>query len=226
MPFISFKDVSKSYKMNYGEIHPLQNITLTINKHEKVAIMGASGSGKTTLLSLLGCLDKPSEGEYFFEGKPVHTWSDYYLSAIRGKEIAYMFQDFQLISEMTVLENVMMPFRYKDVDYSVALAKSILALKKVKLDHRLDHYPYEISGGEMQRVAFARAIAFSPSLILADEPTGNLDANTAREILDLLFKANVDGTTVIVVTHDENLSKLFPRIIRLKEGKVISDVST
>lgn len=220
-PQIVLEHISKSYKMPYGTITPLKDISISIDRGERVAIMGPSGSGKTTLLSLLGCLERPTEGKYTFNGRSIEGYSENERSHLRGNELAFIFQDFQLIQEMTVLENVLMPFKYKDRVENKE-TKALMALEKVQLSHRLNHYPHQISGGEMQRAAFARAIASKPSLILADEPTGNLDSKNAESILNLLLNEK-DESTVVFVTHDEEIAHRFPRIIRLKEGKLSTD---
>ena len=188
-----------------------------------VAIIGHSGSGKYTLMNMLGCLDVPTSGEYWLHGQDVSALSDDALSDIRNREIGFIFQGFNLIPNLTALENVELPLIYRGVSKSVREELSVEALKKVGLEHRMDHKPSEMSGGQQQRVAIARAIAQAPPVILADEPTGNLDSNSTKEIMDILKGLHKEGRTVILITHDNEIAAQAKRVIKIKDGKVESD---
>lgn len=197
----------------------LDHVSLTIDEQEFVAIIGHSGSGKSTLMNMLGCLDVPTSGEYWLHGQDVSALSDDALSDIRNREIGFIFQGFNLIPNLTALENVELPLIYRGVSKSVREELSVEALKKVGLEHRMDHKPSEMSGGQQQRVAIARAIAQAPPVILADEPTGNLDSNSTKEIMDILKGLHKEGRTVILITHDNEIAAQAKRVIKIRDGK-------
>ena len=220
---VEIKDVCKVYNPGENEVRALDHVSLTIDEQEFVAIIGHSGSGKSTLMNMLGCLDVPTSGEYWLHGQDVSALSDDALSDIRNREIGFIFQGFNLIPNLTALENVELPLIYRGVSKSVREELSVEALKKVGLEHRMDHKPSEMSGGQQQRVAIARAIAQAPPVILADEPTGNLDSNSTKEIMDILKGLHKEGRTVILITHDNEIAAQAKRVIMIKDGKVESD---
>ena len=213
----------KIYNPGENEVRALDHVSLTIDEQEFVAIIGHSGSGKSTLMNMLGCLDVPTSGEYWLHGQDVSALSDDELSDIRNREIGFIFQGFNLIPNLTALENVELPLIYRGVSKSVREELSVEALKKVGLEHRMDHKPSEMSGGQQQRVAIARAIAQAPPVILADEPTGNLDSNSTKEIMDILKGLHKEGRTVILITHDNEIAAQAKRVIKIRDGKVESD---
>ncbi len=220
---IELRNVKKIYAMGEGEVHALDGISLKIFKNDFVSIMGPSGSGKSTLMGLVGCLDYPSEGQIFLDGHDVTKLNESDLAVIRGRKIGFIFQKFFLIPSLTALENVMIPLVFQNVPIRGREEIARNFLKKVGLEDRLDFKPNELSGGQQQRVAIARALAVNPEVILADEPTGNLDSKTGELIMDLIQELHErDGKTVILVTHDVNIGKRADRIIRLKDGKVVS----
>ena len=220
---IHLEDISKSYYLGKQELQVLKGITLDILKNEYVALMGPSGSGKSTLMNILGCLDSPSGGKYLLNGKDVSRMHDNELAEVRNKEIGFVFQQFNLLARLTAAENVALPLVYSGVGRKERTERALEVLQKVKLDDRSQHKPNELSGGQCQRVAIARALINNPSIILADEPTGNLDSKTSYEIMDILGKIHAEGNTVILVTHEEDISTFARRIIRLKDGQVDSD---
>lgn len=220
---VEIKDVCKIYNPGENEVRALDHVSLTIDEQEFVAIIGHSGSGKSTLMNMLGCLDVPTSGEYWLHGQDVSALSDDELSDIRNREIGFIFQGFNLIPNLTALENVELPLIYRGVSKSVREELSVEALKKVGLEHRMDHKPSEMSGGQQQRVAIARAIAQAPPVILADEPTGNLDSNSTKEIMDILKVLHKEGRTVILITHDNEIAAQAKRVIKIRDGKVESD---
>ena len=220
---IHLEDISKSYYLGKQELQVLKGITLDILKNEYVALMGPSGSGTSTLMNILGCLDSPSGGKYLLNGKDVSRMHDNELAEVRNKEIGFVFQQFNLLARLTAAENVALPLVYSGVGRKERTERALEVLQKVKLDDRSQHKPNELSGGQCQRVAIARALINNPSIILADEPTGNLDSKTSYEIMDILGKIHADGNTVILVTHEEDISTFARRIIRLKDGQVDSD---
>lgn len=220
---VEIKDVCKIYNPGENEVRALDHVSLTIDEQEFVAIIGHSGSGKSTLMNMLGCLDVPTSGEYWLHGQDVSALSDDELSDIRNREIGFIFQGFNLIPNLTALENVELPLIYRGVSKSVREELSVEALKKVGLEHRMDHKPSEMSGGQQQRVAIARAIAQAPPVILADEPTGNLDSNSTKEIMDILKGLHKEGRTVILITHDNEIAARAKRVIKIRDGKVESD---
>ena len=220
---VEIKDVCKVYNPGENEVRALDHVSLTIDEQEFVAIIGHSGSGKSTLMNMLGCLDVPTSGEYWLHGQDVSALTDDELSDIRNREIGFIFQGFNLIPNLTAVENVELPLIYRGVSRSVRQELSREALKKVGLEHRMDHKPSEMSGGQQQRVAIARAIAQAPPVILADEPTGNLDSNSTKEIMDILKGLHNEGRTVILITHDNDIAAQAKRVIKIKDGKVESD---
>lgn len=220
---VEIQDISKIYNPGENEVRALDHISLTIQKGEFVAIIGQSGSGKSTLMNMIGCLDVPTEGTYILNGQNVSKLSDNELSDIRNQEIGFIFQGFNLIANLTAQENVELPLIYRGVPKKERHELSVAALKKVGLAHRMDHRPSEMSGGQQQRVAIARAIAQAPPVILADEPTGNLDSVSSMEILDILKQLHAENRTVILITHDNDIAKQAKRVIRIKDGKIERD---
>lgn len=220
---IKVNHISRTYQVGTEKIFALSDISLEIFKNEYVALMGSSGSGKSTLMNVLGCLDTPSGGEYFLNNVDVAKMSDNELAEIRNRQIGFVFQSFNLLPRSTALENVALPLIYSGVNKSDREARAAGALKSVGLYDRMTHKPNELSGGQRQRVAVARALVTNPSIILADEPTGNLDSKTSDEIMDLFAEIHRRGNTVILVTHEEDIAQHAHRIIRLKDGLVESD---
>ena len=220
---VEIRDISKIYNPGENEVRALDHIILTIQKGEFLAIIGQSGSGKSTLMNMIGCLDVPTEGTYILNGQNVSKLSDNELSDIRNQEIGFIFQGFNLIANLTAQENVELPLIYRGVPKKERHELSVAALKKVGLAHRMDHRPSEMSGGQQQRVAIARAIAQAPPVILADEPTGNLDSASSMEILDILKQLHAENRTVILITHDNDIAKQAKRVIRIKDGKIERD---
>jgi len=223
---ISVRQLRKVYKVGVERVHALRGIDLDIEKNEFVAIMGASGSGKSTLMNILGCLDKPTSGAYTLNGKPTHKMSGAELAAVRNAEIGFVFQSFELLPRATSLKNVMLPLLYSKRGWWRARKAAKLALERVGLGDRIHHRPNQLSGGQRQRVAVARALVSSPSIILADEPTGNLDSTTSEEIIALFQQLHDDGQTIIIVTHEEEVAAHAQRIVRLKDGEMSSDHPT
>ena len=222
-PLIKVDDLHKIYNPGENEVRALDGVSLTIHRGELVAIVGHSGSGKSTLMNMLGCLDTPTSGHYYLEGMDVSTLSDNQLSDIRNKKIGFIFQGFNLIANLDAVGNVELPLIYRKVGKQKRRRIAVQALKKVGLGTRLKHRPNELSGGQQQRVAVARAIAAQPPIILADEPTGNLDSRSTVEIMDILKELHKSGRTVIIITHDDDIARQVNRVIRIMDGRVESD---
>lgn len=220
---VEIRDICKIYNPGENEVRALDHVSLEIDENEFVAIIGQSGSGKSTLMNMLGCLDVPTSGTYILHDKDVSSLTDDELSDIRNAEIGFIFQGFNLIQNLTALENVELPLIYRGVGKKERDELSVRALEKVGLAHRMKHKPAEMSGGQQQRVAIARAIAQAPPIILADEPTGNLDSNSTKEILGILRELHADGRTVILITHDNEIAAQADRVIKIKDGRVESD---
>ena len=221
---IEIRDMCKIYNPGENEVRALDHVDLKIHRNEFVAIIGQSGSGKSTLMNMLGCLDVPTSGTYILNGQDVSHLSDDELSDIRNKEIGFIFQGFNLIPGLTALENVELPLIYRGVGKKERMRLSETALEKVGLRNRMDHKPSEMSGGQQQRVAIARAIAQAPPVILADEPTGNLDSGSTKEIMEILKELHGGGRTVILITHDNDIAARAKRIIRIMDGKIVADI--
>lgn len=220
---IQIRDLCKIYNPGVNEVRAIDHISLTIEKGEYVAIIGQSGSGKSTLMNMLGCLDVPTGGAYYLNGQDVSHLSDDELSDIRNQEIGFIFQGFNLIPSFTAVENVELPLLYRGVGKRERHELAVKALEKVGLSERLTHKPSEMSGGQQQRVAIARAIAQAPPIILADEPTGNLDSSSSKEIIEILKALHKEGRTVILITHDNEIAAQAKRVIRIKDGKIERD---
>jgi len=219
MNLISIENIRKNYKLGSVDVEVLRGVSFFIREGEFISIMGPSGSGKSTLMNIIGCLDTPTSGSYRFEGVPVDTMSDNHLSDMRARSIGFIFQQFHLIKYLTVLDNVKFPLEFLNVGDNAADARARNWLQKVRLDHRLDHLPSQLSGGERQRVAIARALVKNPKLILADEPTGNLDAKVGLEIMDLFRNLNRElGITIVVVTHAREVAALTDRCLTIGDG--------
>ncbi|MCR4851344.1 MAG: ABC transporter ATP-binding protein [Lachnospiraceae bacterium] len=220
---ITIRDMCKIYNPGENEVRALDHVSLTINRREFVAIIGQSGSGKSTLMNMLGCLDVPTSGTYILDGKDVSTLTDDEQSDIRNKEIGFVFQGFNLIANLTALENVELPLIYRGVGARERRELAERALEIVGLGNRSSHRPAEMSGGQQQRVAIARAIAQAPPIILADEPTGNLDSGSTKEIMGILKRLHEEGRTVILITHDNEIAASAKRIIRIRDGQIVED---
>ena len=220
---IEIDGVTKLYRMGSETVHALRGISLNIRRNEYLAIMGPSGSGKSTLMNMLGCLDTPTSGRYFFSGKDVSAMIDDELADIRNREIGFVFQTFNLLPRSNALHNVELPLIYAGMTLSARRERAAQALRDVGLGDRMDHRPNELSGGQRQRVAIARALVNNPSIILADEPTGNLDSRTGEEIMQLFEDLYALGNTIIVVTHEEDIARHARRIVRLRDGLIESD---
>jgi putative ABC transport system ATP-binding protein len=220
---LQLENITKSYYLAKHELQVLKGISMNIDKNEYVALMGPSGSGKSTLMNILGCLDSPTGGKYILNGKDVSSMHDDELAVVRNKEIGFVFQQFNLLPRLTAIENVALPLVYAGVSKKERAERAAAVLAKVKLDDRMHHRPNELSGGQCQRVAIARALINDPAIILADEPTGNLDSKTSHEIMEILGKIHGDGNTVVLVTHEEDISMFAHRVIRLRDGLVETD---
>lgn len=222
-PIIDIKSISKVYTMGSQLVHALRDVSVSIHSNEYVALMGPSGSGKSTLMNILGCLDTPSTGTYFFNGTNVRELNDNELAEIRNREIGFVFQTFNLLPRATALKNIELPLVYSGIKRSERLDRAEAALKSVGLGDRMEHKPNELSGGQRQRVAIARALVTKPSIILADEPTGNLDSKTGYDIMRLFQSLWESGNTIIIVTHEEEIALHAKRIIRLRDGLIETD---
>ena len=222
-PLLELRGINKRYRMGDAVVHALQDVDLSIVRNEYVAFIGPSGSGKTTLMNIVGCLDRPSAGTYFLNGKNVEELDDTQLARIRNREIGFVFQNFNLLGRADALHNVMQPLVYRGTPLRERRRMAGAALDRVGLGNRLDHLPNQLSGGQRQRVAIARALVGSPSILLADEPTGNLDSSTAREIMAMFAALHEAGNTVVLVTHDAEVAAHAHRTVTLRDGRVISD---
>lgn len=223
---IRLKSIEKIYKVGVERVHALRGVDISIAKGEFVAIMGSSGSGKSTLMNILGCLDRPTKGEYILNGKPVARMNAAQLADVRNREIGFVFQSFELLPRATALQNVTLPLIYSVRNWWGAKKRATKALERVGLASRMKHRPNQLSGGQRQRVAIARALVNEPSILLADEPTGNLDSKTSEEIIALFKNLHADGQTIVIVTHEEDIAGHAHRIVRLKDGRVMSDKPT
>jgi putative ABC transport system ATP-binding protein len=223
MPLIETHNLWKTYEMGAEKVHALRGVSITIEKGEYVAIMGPSGSGKSTLMNLLGCLDTPSQGEYLLNSRKVSQMNDDELANIRNREIGFVFQTFNLLSRATALHNVELPLIYNGTPAQERKEKAKLALQKVDLGDRMFHKPNELSGGQRQRVALARALVNDPSMLLADEPTGNLDSKTSLEIIDLMEELHRQGNTIIIVTHERDIAEHAYRVLSILDGQIAAD---
>ena len=223
-PLIELRDIRKVYQMGSQEVHALAGVTLHVHTNEYVAIMGPSGSGKSTMMNIVGCLDTPTDGEYYLNSQKVSEMTDNELADIRNREIGFVFQTFNLLPRVNCLQNVELPLVYSGMRRSLRRERAAEVLQSVGLGERMDHKPNELSGGQRQRVAVARALVNKPSIIMADEPTGNLDTRTGEEIMHLFEQLYRQGNTLLVVTHEEDIAQHARRIIRLRDGLIESDV--
>jgi len=220
---IELKKISKTYILGGDTVHAVDELSLTIEEHEFVAIIGASGSGKSTLMNIIGCLDAVDEGQYLLRGQDISSYTDRQMSTLRNREIGFVFQQFNLLQKLTALENVELPLIYQGMGLSQRKKRAVEALVRVGLESRMHHRPNQLSGGQQQRVAIARAIVTRPALILADEPTGNLDSRSSKEILELLHELYEAGNTVLLITHDIHTASEAKRRVRLVDGRVVMD---
>ncbi len=220
---LELSNIKKTFQNGEEVVVALNNVSLNVKENEFVAIMGSSGSGKSTLMNVLGCLDTPNSGVYKLGGKDVAQMSDDQLSSVRNEHIGFIFQTFHLLSKLDVVGNVKLPLRYSHVSEHEANERANVLIDKVGLSHRKHHKPFEMSGGQRQRVAIARALVNKPSVILADEPTGNLDSKTSREIMNLLTELHKQGQTIVMVTHEDDIAKYAQRVIIMKDGEVIGE---
>lgn len=220
---IDLREISKIYNPGENEVRALDRVNLRIDRGEFVAIVGHSGSGKSTLMNLLGCLDVPTEGTYFLDGHDVSVLSEDELSDIRNRQIGFVFQGFNLIPSLSAQQNVELPLVYRGLPGPQRQELAAEALKRVGLENRMSHRPSELSGGQQQRVAIARAIAARPPVILADEPTGNLDSHAGREVMNILLELNREGRTVILITHDNEIAAMAGRVVRIRDGRLAED---
>lgn len=223
MPLIEITDLVKSYTIGDNEVKALDHVSLSVQEHEFVAIVGPSGSGKSTLMNIIGCLDVATSGSYRLNGQEIGEYNDNQLSEFRNRTIGFVFQRFNLLNKLTALENVELPLVYQGISARERRARAIKSLQKVGLEQRMYHKPMELSGGQQQRVAIARALITHPPVILADEPTGNLDSKTGVEVLSLLQELNQQGNTVVLITHDMNIARKATRVIGIMDGHIVTD---
>lgn len=221
---IKLKNIKKIYHMGDSDVHALDGVSLHIKPHEFVAIIGPSGSGKSTLMNMIGCLDVPSDGECWIDGTAVSKMRDNQLADLRNKKIGFIFQQYNLLSKLSAIENVELPLIYRGISQHERRKLAKEALKRVGLEDKINHKPSELSGGQQQRVSIARALSSKPALILADEPTGALDSKSGIEIMQMLYELHSEGNTVVVITHDMNIAKQAQRIVTIKDGLITSDV--
>lgn len=224
MALIEIKDMYKIYEMGSEKVHALDGVNLKIEEHEFVAIVGASGSGKSTLMNMIGCLDSPTSGTYLLDGEDISSFSDKRLAKVRNQKIGFIFQQFNLLKKMTAFENVERPAKYAGIKKQERKQRTLEALGKVGLEDRMKHRPAALSGGQQQRVAIARSLINRPPVILADEPTGNLDSKSSQDIMTLMKELHAYGNTIILITHDSNVAQQAQRVIQLFDGKIVSDV--
>lgn len=220
---IELRNIVKHFQNGEEVVTALDGVSMTIDTNEFVAVMGSSGSGKSTLMNVLGCLDTPNSGKYLLAGQDVASHDDDTLSKIRNSHIGFIFQTFHLLPKLDAVANVMLPLRYSDIDTADAEGRALDLIERVGLEHRKHHKPFEMSGGQRQRVAIARALVNNPKVILADEPTGNLDSKTSMEIMNLLTDLHAAGQTIVMVTHEEDIAEYAQRIVRMRDGQVIKD---
>lgn len=220
---IDLKDITKTYDMGSVRVEVLRGITMHVEQGEFIAIIGPSGSGKSTLMNMIGCLDTPTTGEYYLDGKEISTYNEKQLSKIRNQKIGFIFQKFNLLPRLTALENVELPLIYRGMNHKERKQKSIDALEKVGLSDRMNHNPTELSGGQQQRVAIARALAGDPPVLLADEPTGNLDSISGSDVLNLIKNLSSEGKTIVLITHDNEIAMEAQRIITIKDGLLVNN---
>ncbi len=221
---IELSDIYKIYSDGDSEIHALDGISLTVDRGEFVAIVGSSGSGKSTCMNIIGCLDTPTKGTYCLHGTDVSTMDDYELARIRNKELGFVFQQYNLIPKLNLLENVELPLVYRGMKPDERKKRALESLERVGLADRYKKYPSQLSGGQQQRVSIARALAGTPPVILADEPTGALDSKTGTDVLEFLKSLHHDGTTIVLITHDNSIAAQIPRVVRIQDGRILSDV--
>ena len=215
--------LSRTFGQGETAVQALRDVSVTIAGNEFVAIMGSSGSGKSTLMNILGCLDTPSSGSYQLNNQLISQLDDVQLSALRNRHIGFIFQSFHLLPRLTAAQNVALPLRYSDIEPATALARANTLLEQVGLGHRKEHKPHEMSGGQRQRVAIARALVNTPKVIFADEPTGNLDSKTSKEIMQLLCELHSKGNTIVMVTHEDDIAAYAKRVIRMRDGQILED---
>jgi len=220
---IRLQGITKEYRMGDQTVHALQGVDLQIERNEMVAFIGASGSGKSTMMNIVGCLDRPSSGQYWLNGREVATMSGDDLAHVRNQEIGFIFQSFHLLPRASAIDNVAQPLIYRGMPLRERMALATQALQRVGLGERMHHRPNELSGGQRQRVAIARALVGKPSILLADEPTGNLDSATSLDIMNLIRELHADGQTVVIVTHEPEIAEQCQRVVRLRDGRVMSD---
>jgi putative ABC transport system ATP-binding protein len=225
VPVIELRDIVKTYSIGEIQVHALRGVSVTVDRGDFVAIMGASGSGKSTMMNIIGCLDVPSQGWYWLDGVDVRKLDETSLSQVRSRKIGFVFQSFNLIARTSALANVELPLSYMGVKARERRERALAALESVGLSDRAAHVPNELSGGQQQRVAVARAIVTNPALILADEPTGNLDSVASRDVMDIFSSVHQAGRTVVVITHEEEVAARAHRVIRLRDGQVVSDTT-
>ena len=223
-PLIVFQQVTKSYRMGTQTVHALRGITFGVGEGDFVAIMGASGSGKSTLMNILGCLDVPTRGRYLLDGVDIRYLEDDELAVIRNRRIGFVFQSYNLVPRTSALQNVELPLVYSGIRRKEREARAYLSLRRVGLADRIRHLPSELSGGQQQRVAIARALVTDPAVVLADEPTGNLDTHSGEEVLEIFSRLNAEGRTIVLITHEDSVAERARRVVRLRDGRIVEDV--